>query len=100
MSVFLLMCVYGRVCGFIRPYEFSSQFVPAVYGESVCSALQFVLNIHLPFIGTEQHTQFRRMALGLPGFIGQSKAFLTERWSRCSYDSACQTVRYWWHGKY
>jgi hypothetical protein len=92
--------VHMDIGGFMRTYDFSLLFVPAIYGASVCSTLLSVLNIHLSFIGTEQHTQFRRMALGLPGFIGQSKAFLTERWFRCSYDSAHQTVRYWWHGKY
>lgn len=88
------------ILGFLHTYDSSLLFVPAIYGESVCSTLLSVLNIHLSSIGTEQRTQFRRMALGLPGFIGQSKAFLIERWFRCSYDSACHTLRYWWHGKY
>jgi hypothetical protein len=102
--VFLLMCIYMCVhmgiVGFMRTHIFPLIFLPAIYGESVCSSLLSFRNIQLSFIGTEQHTQFRRMAVRLPSFIGQSKAFLTERWFRCSYDSVCQTVRYWWHGKH
>jgi len=38
------------------------------------------------------------MADRLPGLSGQNKAIVIERWLRCGYVSACQVVRYWWHG--